>query len=66
MTQNSPSVCLCVSLLHPQPPPFPSPAQSALCSQIDGGICLFMNTEVTCNQPERAQAALCFGPVSAT
>lgn len=64
MTQNPPSVCL--RLPHFLPPPSPSPSQSVLCSQIDGGICLFMNTEVTCNQPERAQAALCLGPVSAT
>lgn len=47
-------------------PPSLSPFSSSLplilsffivCSQIDGDICLFMNTEVTCNQPERAQAS---------
>lgn len=55
------SLCLWFS------PPSPLPASlSVLHSQIDGSICLFMNTEVTCNQAERAQAALCSGTVSAT
>lgn len=38
------------------PPSRPLP-QSALWSHNDGGICLFINTEVTCNQAERAHEA---------
>lgn len=59
MTPNSASVCLHLSDLRP--PRLPLAPRFVQGCQSDGGICLFMNTEVTCNQAERAQAALCFG-----
>lgn len=57
-----PSVCATSS----SPPPPSSPSVFIRRDQTDGDICLFMNTEVTCNQPERAPSALRFRPVSTT
>lgn len=50
-------------LAAPPPPPL---SVFIPCSHTDGSVCLFMNTEVTCNQPERALAALRFRPVTTT